>query len=173
MVFLWNSETNYFWFDILGNFDWQAIAFKFGEADFIETLHSISVIWVIDTGVQRRALCVWEFICRWGRIHCFCHCMIVFAGFAWYIYPYPRGLIHWHGVICRWFVLTILADDIFNCVFLNENDRIPIQISLKYVPRSPNDNKPALVQVMAWRRSGDKPLAGPMMTQFIDAYMRH
>ena len=32
------------------------------------------------------------------------------------------------------------ADDIFNCIFLNENDRIPIQISLKYVPRSPIDN---------------------------------
>ena len=45
---------------------------------------------------------------------------------------------------------AIFADDIFNCIFLNENDRIPIQISLKYVPRSPTDNKPALVQVMAW-----------------------
>ena len=43
----------------------------------------------------------------------------------------------------------IWADDIVNCIFLNENDRIPIQISLKYVPRSPIDNKSALVQVMA------------------------
>ena len=46
---------------------------------------------------------------------------------------------------------AILADDIFNCIFLNENDRILIQISVKYVPRSPIDNKPALVQVMARR----------------------
>ena len=38
----------------------------------------------------------------------------------------------------------ILADDIFNCISLNENDRIPIQISLKYVPRSPIDNKPVI-----------------------------
>ena len=68
---------------------------------------------------------------------------------------------------------AILADDIFDCIFLNENDRFPIQISLKYVPRSPIDNKPALIQVMAWRRTGDKPLPEPMMTQFIDAYMRH
>ena len=68
---------------------------------------------------------------------------------------------------------AILADDIFNCIFLSENDRIPIRISLKYVPRSPIDNKAALVQVMAWRRTGDKPLPEPMMTQFIDAYMRH
>ena len=40
---------------------------------------------------------------------------------------------------------TILADDNFKCIFLNENDRITIRISLKFVPRSPIDNKPALV----------------------------
>ena len=68
---------------------------------------------------------------------------------------------------------AILADDIFKCIFLNEKDRIPIQISLKLVPRIPIDNKPALVQVMAWRRTGDKPLPVPMMMQFTDAYMRH
>ena len=28
------------------------------------------------------------------------------------------------------------ADDIFKCIFLNENDRIRIQISLKYVRKS-------------------------------------
>ena len=68
---------------------------------------------------------------------------------------------------------TILADDIFKCIFLNEIDKIPIQLSLKFVPRSPIDNKPALVQVMAWSRTGDKPLPVPMLTQFTDAYMRH
>ena len=35
------------------------------------------------------------------------------------------------------------------------------------------DNKSVLVQVMAWRRTGDKPLAETMLTQLIDAYMRH
>ena len=68
---------------------------------------------------------------------------------------------------------TILADDIFKCIFLNENDKTLIQISLKIVPGSPIDNKSALVRVMAWRRTGDKPLPEPMMTQFTDAYMRH
>ena len=68
---------------------------------------------------------------------------------------------------------AILADDTFNCIFLNENNKIQIQISLKYVPRNPIDNKPELVQVMAWRRAGDKPLPGPIITQFIEAYMRH
>ena len=68
---------------------------------------------------------------------------------------------------------AVPADDIFNRIFLNENDRIPIQIPLKYVPSSPIDNKPALVQVMAWHRTGDKPLSEPMLIPFIDAYMRH
>ena len=68
---------------------------------------------------------------------------------------------------------AILADDIFKCNFLNQNDKIPVQISLKFVSRIPIDNKPALVQVMAWRRIGDKLLPEPMMTQFTDSYMRH
>ena len=38
---------------------------------------------------------------------------------------------------------------------------------------SPTDHKPALVQVMALRRTGNKPLPEPIMTQFSDAYMRH
>ena len=68
---------------------------------------------------------------------------------------------------------AILADDIFKSIFLNENERILIQISPKFLPRSLVDNKPALVQVMAWRRTGDKPLSEPMMTQFADTYMWH
>ena len=68
---------------------------------------------------------------------------------------------------------AILADNIFKCIFLNENYIIPIQISLKFVPRSPIDNKLALVQVMAWCQIGGKPLPEPVMAQFTDAYMRH
>ena len=70
-------------------------------------------------------------------------------------------------------VAAILADDIFKCIFLNERDEIKIQISLKLVPRGPIDNKPAVVQVMVWRRKGDKPLPEPMMAQFTHSYMRH
>ena len=42
-------------------------------------------------------------------------------------------------------IAAILADDNFKCIFLNENDRIPIPVSLKFIPRIPIDNKPALV----------------------------
>ena len=68
---------------------------------------------------------------------------------------------------------AILADNIFKCIFLMKNVRISNKISLKFVPKGPIDNKSALVQVMAWCRTGDKPLPEPMLTQFTDAYMRH
>ena len=54
-------------------------------------------------------------------------------------------------------------DDIFKCIFLNENALISIKISLKFVPRGPINNIPSLVQIMAWCRPGDKPLSEPMM----------
>ena len=55
------------------------------------------------------------------------------------------------------------ADDIFKCIFLNENVWISIEISLNFVPKGPINNIPALVQIMAWRRPGDKPLSEAMM----------
>ena len=67
----------------------------------------------------------------------------------------------------------ILADDTLKLIFLNENIRISIQISLKFVPNGPIDDKSALVQVMAWRRPGGKPFPEAMLTQFTDAYLRH
>ena len=55
------------------------------------------------------------------------------------------------------------ANDIFNHISLNENVCIPINISTKFVPTGPINNIPALVQIMAWRRPGDKPLSEPRM----------
>ena len=65
---------------------------------------------------------------------------------------------------------AILADDILKCIFFNKNDRIETQISLKFVLRSPIDNKPVLVQLMAWRQTGTKPLPEPLLAQFSDVY---
>ena len=53
--------------------------------------------------------------------------------------------------------------DIFKCIFLNENVWISIKISLKFVPKGSISNIPALVQIMAWRRPGSKPLSESMM----------
>ena len=55
------------------------------------------------------------------------------------------------------------ADDIFKCILkwkcLNpENEK-----SLKFVSTGPINNMAKLVQIMAWRRPGDKRLSEPMM----------
>ena len=65
------------------------------------------------------------------------------------------------------------ADGIFRCIFMNEKFCIVIPISIEFVPKGSIDNKSILIQVMAWRRTGDKPISEPMLTQFTDAYMRH
>ena len=56
---------------------------------------------------------------------------------------------------------------------MNETFCILIRISLKFIPEGSIDNKAALVQVMPWHQTGDKPLPEPMMAQFTDAYMQH
>ena len=62
-------------------------------------------------------------------------------------------------------------DDIFKRIFLNENVIIFFQILLNFAPKGPICNTSALDQIMAWRRSGDKPLFEPMMGNLTDAYM--
>ena len=59
------------------------------------------------------------------------------------------------------------ADDIFKCIFLNEDVLISIKIPLKFIPNGHISNIPALVQIMAWRRPGDKPLSDPMMANLL------
>ena len=83
------------------------------------------------------------------------------------IYPY---LIH-EGEIWGYIFNTLrprqngrrFADDTFIRIFLNENVRISIKVSLKFVPKGQSNNIQALVQIMAWCRSGDKPLSEPMV----------
>ena len=55
------------------------------------------------------------------------------------------------------------AVDVLKCIFLNENVWISLKIPLKFVPSGPFNNIRALVQMMAWRRPGDKPLSEPML----------
>ena len=58
-------------------------------------------------------------------------------------------------------------DNIFKYIFLNENVWISIKISLKFVPKFPINNIQALVQIMAWRRPGDKPSSEPVMVSLL------
>ena len=57
------------------------------------------------------------------------------------------------------------ADDTFKCIFVNDAWWIPIKISLKFVPKGPINNITALVQIMACRLVGAKPLSEPMMVR--------
>ena len=59
------------------------------------------------------------------------------------------------------------ADDIFKCIVLNENAWISLRISLEFVPKVRINNIPALVQIMAWGRPGDKPLSEPVMVSLL------
>ena len=44
-----------------------------------------------------------------------------------------------------------------------------MNISLKFVPKGQISNTPALVQIMAWRQLGDKPLSESMMFSLLTA----
>ena len=70
--------------------------------------------------------------------------------------PDPWLLRTNHKLTCHWITIRVntsrprrngrhFADDILKCIFLNENVWIPIEISLKFVPKGPIDNIPALV----------------------------
>ena len=66
-------------------------------------------------------------------------------------------------------------DDILKGIFLNENIWISNSIWLKFAPKGPIGHNTALVQIMAWRWTGDKPLSEPMMAKefVIDGTLLH
>ena len=69
-------------------------------------------------------------------------------------------LTHWG----RDKMAAILQTTLSNAIsWMKMLDKILIKISLKFVPNGPINNIPALVQIMAWRWPGDKPLSEPMM----------
>ena len=59
------------------------------------------------------------------------------------------------------------GEDTLKRIFFNEKVRILLKVSLKLVPRGPINNSPSLIQIMAWRRLGDKPLSEPMVVSLL------
>ena len=57
--------------------------------------------------------------------------------------------------------------DFYKCIFFKENVWILIKISLRFVSKGPVNNTAALVQIMAWHLSGDKPLSEPMIVSLL------
>ena len=79
-------------------------------------------------------------------------------------------IMHIYTLLTHW-VRDKMAD-IFQMTFSNafswnKNVWTLTKISLKFVPKGPINNIPSLVQIMAWRRSGDKPLSEPMMVSLL------
>ena len=72
-------------------------------------------------------------------------------------------LTHWG----RDKMAAISQTDIFQQIFLNENVWIAIKISLEFVSRGPTNNSPSLVQMMACRWLGYKPLSEQMMVSLL------
>ena len=123
-------------------------------------------IWAktIITGITKTALVIILPPVRFGR-----HVRLVTTG--------------WHEVQVGWWLkhgrpqkfdtlrprqnVRHFPDDSFKWIFLNENAWISIEVSLKFVPKGPINNIPALVQIMAWRRPGDKPLSEPMLVSLL------
>ena len=94
-----------------------------------------------------------------------CHTEFIFGNMKMYctFYPFPREILRKRPPFRR---------RSFKCIFFDENIRISINISLKFVPKGQISNIPALVQIMAWRRPGHKPLSEPMMVRLL-TYMCH
>ena len=61
----------------------------------------------------------------------------------------------------------LFPDDIFKCIFFNQNVWISLKSSLKFVPKVRFNNIPALVPIMVWCRPGDKPLSEPIMVSLL------
>ena len=112
------------------------------------------------------------------------NCPVIFFYFC---AQYLTSLRHIDGYICQWtgsswvqgmvccFLNTSrlrqngchFTDDNFECIFFKENAWISIKIWLKFNLKGPINNIPALVQIMTWQRSGDKPLSEPMMISLL------
>ena len=92
--------------------------------------------------------------------------------YNWF-HPNASGLLSWHcaPVPVKQTLNTLrlrqnyrhFAEDIFKCICVNKNVWILLKISLKFVPRVLTDNIPALVQIMACRLVGAKPLSEAML----------
>ena len=95
------------------------------------------------------------------------------------LYTYKVIYKWWWGMNVHWKCHTILyntfnilrprqngrhfADDFFIYTLLSED----VWISQNFVPNGPINNIPALIQIMACRRPGDKPLSEPMMVSLL------
>ena len=103
-----------------------------------------------------------DIVCHWirfgsGNVHIVMLC----SGLFWLCCRFDI-FIHILGYLTL--IQMHFPDDILRCIFLNENVMIWINFSSEFIVNGLIDNIPSLVvQIMAWRTPGDKPLSEPLM----------
>ena len=128
--------------------------------------HVFSGYWHRSLVVTSRLLAVEEFIMETGEISGGNH--YTYGGWFWG--DCMVGAINTLNLRQKGCHLT---DSNFEFILLYENCCILIKISQKLVPKCPVYNKQALVQIMMWHQTGDKPSSEPMVAYFSDVYMWH
>ena len=85
--------------------------------------------------------------------------------FIHFIFPHVHKriyiLTHWDRDKATAILLAIFSNEFFIELWIS------LKISLTFVPKVRFNNVVALVQIMAWRRPGDKPLSDPMMVRLL------
>ena len=90
-------------------------------------------------------------------VHVVSH-ITIYLSLACTLFMNDISLTHWD-----WDKMVVISQTtVDNKILLNKNICILIKISLNFVPKGPINNIPALVQIIAWRRPGVKPLSEPM-----------
>ena len=84
----------------------------------------------------------------WNNVHAIC-----FVTFFMYYFQ------------CWWYIQHIET-----VTFSKNFPTISINSSLKLIPKDPFNNTPALVQIIAWRRTGEKSIFDSMMPLSTDTY---
>ena len=126
----------------------------------------------LPTSTHWRAMLMFQVT---GPLQCICVYIALQTGFGgwtanWdYCKTWTRRYKYIYIYIYIYIILRLrqnghyFADDIFKRIFFNENIWISFKICLKFVSMGQINNIPALVQIMAWCRPGDKPLSETMM----------
>ena len=131
---------------------------------FMMIIHLTNILHLVEM------LCIWNMLIHFSTWVEYWKIYIYF-----FMIPLNIHLADWS--LCTWlrFIKTLrprqngrhFPYDIFKCIFLNENVSVSIKFSLKFVHNGSVNNIPVLVQIMAWRRPGDKPLSEPMMVSLL------
>ena len=124
-----------------------------------------------------------EKLILWSNFLSYIHCLILWVYVVFFLYPWVCSK-EW--LCIRYHIMPVAynppvsfntlrpkqngghyTDDIFMCIFLKWN----YCVSIKITPNNgPINYTSALVQAMAWRRTGDKPLHEPWWSNSLTPY---